>query len=498
MQDLSQVVVHSPFGALRGRVDGGVARFRRVPYAPAPVGPARFALPGEPPRWSGVRDACVPGSVAPQLPSRLDAVMGAYPAGMDEDCLHLDIWAPWQGTAAPAGPAPVLVFLHGGAFMTGGGSLDCYDGALLARRAGIVVVNVSYRLGLFGFLARPDFAPANLGLHDQRAALRWVSQAIAAFGGDAGNVTVSGQSAGAFSVAAMLADPACRGLFRRAILMSAPLGLALPRAADAPPTAEAMLRALGRDPADLEPLRTLPVADLLGALARVQQERMLPPSPVPGDVTPPFLPTVGEDGLARSPIDALSEGAGAWCDTLVGVTRDEYAAFAHGNPSFERFTPEQLRAEYRRLFGDGADEALARARAQLAPADPASVLSALRSDEVFAGPSAELAQAQAQHGARSYLYQFDWASPRAGLQACHCIDLPFLFGNLDTWQAAAPMLQGADAGELQDLSATFQGALCAFVRTGRPEGGSLPRWPGFGSNGACMHFGRRTQAGARC
>ncbi len=497
MREPSETIVHTLFGALRGDAHDGVACFRRVPYAPAPVGPGRFAPPGEPPCWAGVREARSPGTVAPQLPSRLDAVMGAYPADMDEDCLHLDIWTPWPDGALPAAPAPVLVFLHGGAFMTGGGSLPCYDGALLARRAGIVVVNVSYRLGLFGFLAHPGFAPANLGLRDQRAAVRWVSRAIGALGGDAGNITVAGQSVGAFGVAALLAEPSCRGLFQRAILMSAPLGLALPRALAAPPTAEALLRALGRDPADLEPLRTLPVADLLGALDRVQQAGRLEPPLVPGDMTPPFLPAIDGDWLARDPLDALREGAGAWCDTLVGTTRDEYAAFSHGNPSFERFTAAELWTEYARLHGERAQEALACARARLAPADPGSVLSALRGDEIFTGPAVDLARAQARHGARSYLYQFDWSAPQSGLGACHCIDLPFLFGNFGTWQAA-PMLQGAGARELQDLSSIFQGALCDFIRTGSPDGGSRPRWPQFGHNGARMHFDARVGASADC
>ncbi|MFM2278594.1 MAG: hypothetical protein RLZZ444_825 [Pseudomonadota bacterium] len=489
MLTTNETIVKTPFGALRGAENEGVRAFRRVPYAVPATGERRFRLPGEPLHWDGIRDATKPGPVPPQLPSRLDAVMGVYPMVLDEDCLHLDIWSPVASDAA----APVLVFIHGGAFMTGGGSLACYDGELLARNTGCVVVNVTYRLGPLGFLSQPGFAPANLGIHDQIAALRWIGQAIDAFGGDPKEITVCGQSAGGFSIAVLLANPTCKGLFKRAILMSAPLGLKLRKAEEAPPVARGILNVLGYDPADLEPLRTIAPERFLDAM-RLLQKRPIA-SPVPGDVTPPFMPVIDGDLITRDPIEAIREGASAWCETIVGLTREEFGAFKLGNPAFAGFTMDQLRAEFCRIFGDDAKKALARAMNRRAPAHPGEILADLRSDEAFTVQSAEFAAAQFRHGGVSYMYQFDWQSLQPGLGACHCIDLPFLFGNVETWrEAGSASVAGADLSELQHLSRIFQNTLTAFARTGSPESEDLPRWPHYGENGTRLHFDRRVQA----
>jgi len=190
-------------GRVRGLDLGNVVHVSNLPYAHTPVGPRRFDLPHPPQPWGDVRDGTEPTPVPPQLPSRLAAVMGEYPAAQSEDCLKLDIWVP-KGAAQAL---PVMVFIHGGAFMTGGGGLPCYDGAVLAHRGQVIVVTVSYRLGMLGFLVLENIAPPNLGLHDQMAALRFIRREIASFGGDADSVTVVGQSAGALSIAAFLANP---------------------------------------------------------------------------------------------------------------------------------------------------------------------------------------------------------------------------------------------------------------------------------------------------
>lgn len=483
----AEITVNTPFGGLRGQMVDGISCFRNVPYAEQPTGARRFALPGAPPRWAGLRDATLPGAVPPQLPSRLDGVMGSYAADQDEACLHLDIWSP----VAPDASVPVLVFIHGGAFMTGGGSLPCYDGAMLARNTGLVVVTITYRLGAFGFMPLPGIAPPNLGLLDQIAALRWIGQAIRAFGGDPAAVTVIGQSAGAFSIAAMLANPSCKGLFRRAVLMSAPLGLKLRRVEEALPVGRAILAVTGRDPGALDALRTLPVEDVLAGLRELQ--RSPPPAPVPGDVTPPFMPVIDGTVLTGDPMEAIRAGTGGWCDTIIGVTREEYGAFALGNPVFRDLTDAALEQEFSRIFGDKAPAALARARARRAPASPGAVLADLRADEGFVDASLEFARLQGEFGANSYMYQFDWQSPRAEIGACHCIDLPFLFGNLETWRAA-PMIQGARDRELQDLSRQMQGAVAAFARSGDPNGEDLPVWSPFGARAVQLHFDRQSRS----
>ncbi|AJQ93066.1 carboxylesterase/lipase family protein [Gynuella sunshinyii] len=482
----SSVIIETSFGRLRGKNVNDVYCFRKVPYAEPATGPNRFKLPLTPMYWSDVYDAITDGSAPPQPPSGTSAIMGAYPMSQDESCLHLDIWSPSNVNVSK----PVLVFIHGGAFITGGGSLSCYDGHALARKAGMVVVNISYRLGPLGFLAQPDLAPPNLGIHDQIAALKWIQKTIGSFGGDSDNITVAGQSAGAYCVAVMLANTSCRGLFNRAILMSPPLGMKLCRAEQAKPLAAAMLRVLGFDPNDVSKLKELPADQLMKALTLLQAQPAT--STIPGEFTLPFTPVVDDDLISCDPIDAIKEGAGAWCDTLIGATREEFNAFSFQNPVFMYLTGEQLQKEFERSYGEKGADKLAVARAARVPSTPGQLLADLRGDATFNQPVMEFARAQAKHGAKSYLYQFDWQSPVHELGACHCIDLPFLFGQWDIWQAA-PMVNGANKQELRDLSFLFQGALTEFARSGNPNNQGLPLWPEYGADKMQLHFDRRIQ-----
>ncbi|WP_428241408.1 carboxylesterase/lipase family protein [Gynuella sp.] len=482
----SSIIVETSFGRLKGKNVNDVCCFSKVPYAEPAIGSNRFKLPQSPDCWNGIYDATGVGSVPPQPPSGTSAVMGAYPMPQDENCLHLDIWSP--GTINV--PKPVLVFIHGGAFMTGGGSLSCYDGHMLARNTGMVVVNISYRLGPLGFLAQPDLAPPNLGIHDQIAALKWIQHTIGSFGGDPDNITVAGQSAGAYCVAVMLANTSCRGLFHRAILMSPPLGMKLSRAEQAKPLAAAMLRVLGFDSKEINRLQELPVDQLMKALKLLQAQPAT--STIPGEFSLPFTPVLDDELIACDPLDAIKDGAGAWCDTLIGAAREEFNAFSFQNPVFMQLTEAQLQQEFERSYGEKGPYKLAAAHAARVPSTPGQLLSDLRGDDIFNQPVMEFADAQGKHGSKSYLYQFDWQSPVQGIGACHCIDLPFLFGRWDIWQAA-PMLNGANEQELQDLSDLFQGALTEFARTGNPNNKGLPVWPEYGGERVRLHFDRRIQ-----
>src|SRR5829696_6547352 len=198
---VAEPVATTDCGTLRGTHEQGVAVFRAVPYAAPPVDTLRFKPPARPAPWTGERDATVDGPIAPQGPSRLRAAMGDFSYPQSDDCLTLTIWTP----SPDAARRPVLVWLHGGAFISGAGSLPWYSGATMARRGDVVVVGVNYRLGALGFMHLPGVSLPNLGLLDQFAALEWVSRNIAAFGGDPDNITIAGQSAGGFSVLAMLA-----------------------------------------------------------------------------------------------------------------------------------------------------------------------------------------------------------------------------------------------------------------------------------------------------
>jgi len=479
------VIVDTAFGRVQGEAEGGFVRFSGLPYGGPVIGAQRFALPGDPPRWTGVRDATARASIPPQPPSRLARVMGDFPASQDEDCLHVDVWTPRECQRA----LPVFVFLHGGAFITGGGSLSCYDGGLLAERAGAVVVNVTYRLGVLGFLPVHGVAPPNLFMHDQIAALRWVRQTIATFGGDPACITIVGQSAGAYSIALLLAHPVGRDLFDRAILMSTPLGLALPTHDDAEKLAQAFLQELGLAPDQAYSLRDIPLERLMQAQVALLRR---PPAGAPGDVTPPFLPVIDGDVVPGLPMQAIAVSAGAWCPTMIGVTREEMAAFYIDSP-LEQLSDEAVLDEYRKVHGDGAEEAYRKARAMRAPASPVAALMDLRGDEMFVTPSHEFARLQGAGGRRAFVYQFDWQAPQSGVGACHCIDLPFLFGNLDDWRGAL-MLAGSAPNETADLSRAMQNAFAAFARSGDPNGPGLPAWPSHDRHDAVLHFDRKITA----
>jgi para-nitrobenzyl esterase len=425
--------------------------------------------------WLGIRDATKPGPVCPQTPSRLRFAMGDFTARQDEDCLHVTVWTP----KADNGRRPVLVWLHGGAYMSGAGAIDWYSGEKLAREGDLVVVGVNYRLGVLGFLCHPDWSPGNLGHLDQRAALEWVRDNIAAFGGDPGNVTLWGQSAGAQSITFLLTQPHTRRLFRRAILQSPPFGSVPRQPQEAAPIAESLVRELGLDvsvSAAAGRLSDVPVDKLLAAQGSVGQrvakdlQRGLP--------SPPFWP-VG-DGIVvpeRDDYAAAMKAAASHLDVMIGTTREEMGIFFASNPAAEN--PEQA------LMPQSEVERLKARR----PAATASQLFAdYCTERVFLNGSVEWALRASEAGRRIYRYQFDWPSPDRGLRACHCVDLPFVFGTREAFASAA-MLAGADRGDIDALSAVMRASWIAFSRTGDPNHPALPHWPQFDSRRrATMHF----------
>lgn len=484
MNTADNVIIDTRFGKIRGTCLDGIMAFNAVPYSKPRTGVNRFEKPSAPPCWDDIYDATSPGPVFPQLPSRLDAVMGAYEAAQSEDSLHINIWAPRDLEQ----PAPVLVFIHGGAFMTGGGSLPCYNGHELAKNTGMVVVTINYRLGLWGFMPIPEWGVVNLGHHDQIAALRWVRQAIGAFGGDASQVTVAGQSAGAYSIAVMLGTELGPSLFDQAILMSAPLGLPLKTAEESTTFRSALLRELGYPPDALEKLLEPSASTLLAALAR-----MKPSGEVTGDVTPPFMPVIDGNIITCDPLKAIIAGSAAWCHTLVGITREEHFSFSVGDSPLNTLTDDQVAMLFEKQYGPTKGTAILKAnRARRMPATPRNLLADMRSDVDFIDPTFQFVDSQVKHGqAQTYFYHFDWQSPQEGLGAGHCLDLPFLFGNLETW-SSAPMLHHADPQVVRSLTLCFQQALSAFVHTGTPCGENTPHWPSYQKQCAVMHFDNRT------
>ncbi len=468
-------------GSVCGEAGDSIVTFRAVPYAAPPLGRLRFAAPAPHPGWAGVRDCTQVGASAPQGPSRLDAVMGITPFAQSEDCLTLTVWTP----AADGARRPVLYWLHGGAYQSGSAHQVFYDGGNLARAGDIVVVGVNYRLGALGYLYLPEIeaaggVSANRGLLDQMAALRWVSENIAAFGGDPGNITIGGQSAGGGSVLALLADPASRALVRRAIPMSASTGnLSVERA-------EAISRRFhelaGVTRGDVARLRALSVEEIVKAQRAVQLEIA-----ATGDRTIAYQTVSPGPGCPTNPAGAVAKGAAKGVPLLIGSTLDEGHAWLAQDDKLVAATSMDVAAATAEAGG------FAKAAAEL-PADrrpvgqkPWELASAMMTWSVFEKPSRRFADGHAEHGGTGYVYRFDWRPTRdARFGACHCIELPFMFDNLEGWPDAA-MMQGHDPASYRVLATAMRDSWAAFVRSGNPASPALPDWPRWSpQTRACM------------
>ncbi len=456
-------------GRLEGRRADGVDRFLGIPFAQPPTGARRFRAPEPAEPWSGVRAADACGAAAPQNALDVGVLPGMEVGRQAEDCLFLNVYTP----AADAGRRPVMVWIHGGAFLLGAGSQLLYDGAALARRGDVVVVTINYRLGALGFLdleARfgAEFADAsNLGVLDQIAALAWVRENVSRFGGDPHSVTIFGESAGGMSVGTLLGSPAARGLFQRAIAQSGAAHNTHDREASAR-VADFFLRALGSSEA--RALRDASVEQILAAQLRCTLRV--------GElgVLLAFQPTAGGVALPEPPLAAVRGGNAAGVPVLVGTTRDEWRLFEFLDPGQREMDDAGFLARAAERVGREAAAALCDVYRKDAPdAAPADHFAAFETDRVFRVPAVRLAAAQAAH-AMVYGYEFAWPSParHGALGACHAVELPFVFGTLGAPGMAAFSGSGADA---ERLSEVVIGAWAAFARRGDPSCAAIPRWP---------------------
>ncbi|GGK87570.1 carboxylic ester hydrolase [Planomonospora parontospora subsp. parontospora] len=454
-----QVVTAS--GRVRGRWTGGVAEFLGVPYAAPPVGALRFAPPVPPPRWDGVRSCRTCGPTAPQPQDGGGDVPEPLVAG--DDFLNLNVRTPDPGAAG----LPVLVWIHGGAFNAGGNAGPWYRGASFARD-GLVFVAINYRLGVEGFLPLDD-APANLGVLDWIRALTWVHDNIAAFGGDPGNVTVGGQSAGGQASVTLLAAPAAAGLLHRVIDMSGG-SVTWEPVEPAREAARALARRLGVPPTR-EAFSAFTPEELAAAYGSLGSGE---PDPGPlGAVFGPgpkgFNPVNDGETVVRSPYDMIRDGSAHPAALLVGTTREEFNALVRSRPGplGEREYGDALRA-----LGAGPD-----ARRFYEERLPAGreVLGQILTDRLFRVPALRLARACAAAGRSVHAYEFRWRSPaRDGtVGAGHCVDLPFVFDDLD----AEGVERLCGPAPPPDLARTVHAAWTGFAATGDPG------WPPYGGPG---------------
>lgn len=476
-------VVETDRGRVRGVAHGEVVSFRGIPYAASPVGELRFAPPRPHPGWTGVREAVQAGPAVPQGASRLERVMGARVPDWDEDgCLTVNIHVP-AGALEDNAVRPVLVWWHGGGFTSGSGGWDWYDGGRLAALGDIVVVTANYRVGPLGYLYLPEIGAANLGSQDQAALLAWVRDNIASFGGDPREVTVGGQSAGAYASLALALDPRTSGLVNRVLLQSGPFGLVPQDPRHAAENAEAYLRLLGvPDGADTATsLRALPVEQLLSAYGRLAGQLARP-----GNAAPPMHPVLGGPGLPRDLYRGLVEGGLEGKSLLIGTTRDEASAFTAFDPYVQSLGVDGVLELLSGQLGARAHEFYERYAARLEEPTPARVFTAMVTDELFRADSLRIADHHAAGGNATYVYEFDFrpAEDPYGLGATHCGELPFLFGTFDAYPDT-PML-GRVTEAVRELGRTFATAVAEFVASGSVRDW-LPYTPGTAAR--IRHFG---------
>ncbi|MDQ2677645.1 MAG: carboxylesterase/lipase family protein [Actinomycetota bacterium] len=464
-------------GALRGAWHGEIARFAGIPFAAPPVGPLRFRPPQPVEPWDDVRAADTFGPIAPQNPSIMDALFGGDSEQWDEDCLYLNVWTP-----SLEGSLPVMVWIHGGGFEMGSGSSPLYDGTSFARD-GVVLVTLNYRLGAFGFLELGDLDPelagsGNCGLLDQVAALEWVRDNIASFGGDPDQVTIFGESAGAMSVSSLLAMPSASGLFHRSIAQSgAAQACRTPAQADA--DTREFLDKMGLDGANaVAALRDAEPAALLAAHGAMAAERVGDPEGVIARTGSPlsflaFRPVADGRAVPTDPLGRVAEGSAAGVDLLIGTNSEEWKLFALAAPALP--DDEALRRRTALLVAD-ADGALEAYRHEADEPTIQSLECAILTDAVFRIPAIRLAEAQAPHGT-VFGYLWTWASPALGgmIGASHAIEIPFVFDLVEDQRLH--VFVGAEAPT--ELSRATHHAWVEFARSGVPAAPSLPTWPAY-------------------
>ena len=467
-------VVAAPAGQFHGVSEGSMRVFRGIPFAEAPVGSLRWRPPVAKARLNQPLDASAFGPACFQPPSRGNGIYATDPWPMSEDCLSLNIWSP-----AKAKKAPVFVWIYGGALWSGTSRDPLYDGRKLAER-GMIVVSINYRVGALGWMAHPELSKespdgisGNYGLLDQIAALRWVKQNIASFGGDPANVTIAGESAGALSVLYLMASPTARGLFHKAIsqsgyMISTP---ALKAPAHGFPSSEQFGLALGMKlkAPDIASLRALPAGQLTdGAFAAG------------------FLPFGAVDGkfLPRQIVDIFNRGEQARVPVLAGFNEGEIRSLkvlAPPAPADGKAYEAKIRAAY----GELADRFL-----QLYGAErfQESIFATTR-DSLYGWSSEKMVRQQTSLGAPSYLYLWDHGYPaadEAGLHAFHAAELPYVFGTADRTPPKWPKVPATAAERaLSDATLNYW---ASFAKTGKPAARNAPAWPAYGTQRAYMHF----------
>ena len=472
-------VIEIKSGRIQGYVENGLEIFKNIPFAEPPVGDLRFKAPVAKKLWNDVLDATEYGFCAFQGFSALEAWFGKEKPE-SEDCLNLNVWTP----ATDGKKRPVMVWIHGGSYITGSGKNPLYDGSHLARRGDVVIVTINYRLGSFGFLSVPGSNP-NAGMLDQLEALKWVHDNIENFSGDPDNVTIFGESAGAYSVLSLAALPAAKGLFKRVISQSPPIF----KNETTKKVSRNIMRKLGIKKGDVEALSEISAKKIIKAQNKVLATNM---------VGMGFKPMIDGDIFPKSLLEAIKNGECKNLDFMIGSNLEEFKLFAAA-PQFQGLGDEELEKLAINILNTGgvdvnkAKEMVESYKKEGVGSNFFDTLMILLSDASFRIHSCQLLEAQNNHNSNTYNYLFEMKSPMMEglLGACHALELPFVFGThdipkVDQFSGKGPIVES--------VSQQMMDAWIAFARTGNPNTNSIPEWLAYETGKrATMVFGPETK-----
>jgi para-nitrobenzyl esterase len=476
-------ITETTSGRVRGISEGGVNIFKGIPYAGLAEGTGRFLPPRPPIKWTGVRDTLAYGHRAMQddnafglAPELLELLALREPQPMNENCLVLNVWTPALNDGVKR---PVMFWCHGGAFISGSGASPWYEGGSLCRKGNVVVVTINHRLGAFGYLHLEDLggheyaSSGNAGMLDIVAALQWVRDNIASFGGDPDNVTIFGESGGGAKISVLMAMPAARGLFHKAIMQSGP-AVEMMSCDDATRTAHQVLAELGLEPRQVAQLREIPAAQLLHAQMGVL--RKISSMSFANRRRVGFNPVIDGKDLPAGPFEPVAPTISADVPLMIGTNKDEMTLFFGLSPWMDQLNESALRDRVRMFVGDDGEkilEAYRRARPRDSNRD---LMLAIATDAGMRIPSLITADRKvAQHAAPVFVYMFTWETPVLGgvLKSPHALEIPFVFDTVNT-----STLTG-DSSTRFPLADKMSRTWIQFAHSGDPNNTSIPSWPAY-------------------
>ncbi|MFX1305086.1 MAG: carboxylesterase/lipase family protein [Promethearchaeota archaeon] len=468
-------IVEVNCGKINGYTKNNLQIFKGIPFAEPPIGDLRFSPPQAKKPWDGVLETTKFGPCAFQGYTTLEEVVGKL-RSESEDCLTLNIWTP----AIDNKKRPVMFWIHGGAFIMGGSRAPTYDGANLAQLGNVVIVTINYRLGAFGYLFIPSIT-ANVGQLDQILALKWVYDNIAKFGGDPDNITIFGQSAGAYSVITLTSMPAAKGLFRRIIAQSMPF---IDPKVTKKPTKQ-LMRALDIKIGDINALREVAPEEIIKAQNEITKQDTLA-----------FRPIIDGETFPVHPLTVLKEGKCKNIDLMMGTTQHEAKLITSLNPTIRKINDEKAIMFYLGSMGINSENArniintYKEARAGIFSNAPKELLDSIVTDLMFRVATLQILEAQSKYQPNTYNYLFTWETPAYNglLGACHALELPFIFNTFEEPGMKALVANVPDTGNLCE---NMMESWLSFARNGNPNHDGIPQWPTYDKKSrATLLFGK--------